>query len=54
MAGGKNIWENVIIFVLLGVVVCFLTPLIQGIFYKSKISFCYSIWAVKDFKFICY
>jgi len=38
MAGGKNIWENVIIFVLLGVVVCFLTPLIQGIFYKSKIS----------------
>ncbi len=38
MAGGKNIWENVIIFVLLGVVICFLTPIIQGIFYKSQVS----------------
>ena len=38
MADGKNIWENVIIFVLLGVIVCFLTPIIQGIFYKSQVS----------------
>lgn len=38
MGNGKNIWENVIIFVLIGIVICFLTPLIQGIFYKSQVS----------------
>jgi len=38
MGNGKNIWENVIIFILIGVVICFLTPLIQGIFYKSQVS----------------
>ena len=38
MGNGKNIRENVIIFVLLGVVVCFLTPIIQGVFYKSQLS----------------
>ncbi len=35
---GRTIWENVIIFVLLGVVVCFITPIIQAIVYKTQMS----------------
>lgn len=38
MGNGKNIWENVIIFILIGIIICFITPLIQGIFYKSQLS----------------
>ncbi len=38
MGKSEKIWENVIIFVLLGIVVCFLTPIIQGIFFKTQLS----------------
>ncbi len=38
MAGGKNIWENVIVFILLGIIVCLVTPIIQGLFYNSQVS----------------
>jgi len=38
MGNGKNIWETVIIFILLGIIICFLTPIIQTIFYSSQVS----------------
>ena len=36
--GKSKIWENVIIFVLIGIAIIFITPIIQGIFLKSQIS----------------
>lgn len=38
MGNGKNIWENVIIFILIGVIICFVTPIIQGIFFSTQLS----------------
>ena len=35
---GKTIWENVIIFILFGVILCFLTPIVQNIFFKAQLK----------------
>ena len=36
--GNSKIWENVIIFILIGIAIIFITPIIQGIFLRSQIS----------------
>lgn len=38
MERNQKIWENVIVFILIGIVICMVTPIIQLIFFKSKIS----------------
>lgn len=35
---GNKIWENVIVFILLGIVIILVVPIVQGIFVKSQVS----------------
>ena len=38
MERNEKIWESVIVIVLIGIIICLLTPIVQAIIFTSKVS----------------